>query len=289
MPTQLEQFFDSINADLVKHFIQVRQQEHLQLEFKTVRDAEMRSSDDRRNLAKSLSGFANSSGGVVIWGVKARGGGEQYIVESSPILRVQDFAMRLDELIGQAVSPAVEGVRNKWFSTDGSRGIAVTIVPESSSGPHMAKLGENRYYKRNGESFYVLEHFDLEDMFGRRPKALLTLRLAIEAIEDGTTKITFSLRNVGRGIAKYISAIIRFSNVNIIKTERPLQDISSMNEGSPIVSFTENVGVLHPGVAFVAGAVFLAKTGDAVAPIETVISLYCENAAPQEIRQLIPL
>jgi hypothetical protein len=134
-----------------------------------------------------------------------------------------------------------------------------------------------------------LEHFDLEDMFGRRPKALLTLRLAIEAIEDGTTKITFSLRNVGRGIAKYISAIIRFSNVNIIKTERPLQDISSMNEGSPIVSFTENVGVLHPGVAFVAGAVFLAKTGDAVAPIETVISLYCENAAPQEIRQLIPL
>jgi predicted HTH transcriptional regulator len=141
MPTQLEQFFDSINADLVKHFIQVRQQEHLQLEFKTVRDAEMRSSDDRRNLAKSLSGFANSSGGVVIWGVKARGGGEQYIVESSPILRVQDFAMRLDELIGQAVSPAVEGVRNKWFSTDGSRGIAVTIVPESSSGPHMAKLG----------------------------------------------------------------------------------------------------------------------------------------------------
>lgn len=289
MPTQLERFFDSINIDLVEHFIQIRQQEHLQLEFKTVRDTEMRSSDDKRNLARSLSGFANSSGGLVIWGVKARGVGEQYIVESSPILRVRDFAMRLDELIGQAVSPAVEGVRNKWFPADDSRGIAVTIVPESSSGPHMAKLGENRYFKRNGESFYVLEHFDLEDMFGRRPKALLTICLTIELMGDGTSKITFSLRNFGRGIAKYTSAIIRFSNVNIIKIERPLQDVSGMNEGAPIVSFTENVGVLHPGVAFVIGAVFLEKARDAVGPIEIVVSLYCDNCAPQEIRQILPL
>ena len=85
---------------MIEHFVLVRQQEHLQLEFKTVRDAEVRGSDDRRNLAKCLSGFANSSGGVVVWGVDARGAGDQYTVKSSPISRVRDFAMRLDELIG---------------------------------------------------------------------------------------------------------------------------------------------------------------------------------------------
>jgi hypothetical protein len=94
MPPQPEAFFESLSIDLVEHLIHIRQQEHWQLEFKTVRDAEMRSSDDRRNLARCLSGFANSSGGVVIWGVNARGAGDQYVVESSPIIRVRDFVMR---------------------------------------------------------------------------------------------------------------------------------------------------------------------------------------------------
>ena len=39
----------------------------------------------------------------------------------------------------------------------------------------MAKLGENRYYKRSGDSFYQMEHFDLEDMFGRRRKPKLKM------------------------------------------------------------------------------------------------------------------
>ena len=37
----------------------------------------------------------------------------------------------------------------------------------------MAKAGEDRYYKRSGASFYRMEHFDLEDMFGRRLKPKL--------------------------------------------------------------------------------------------------------------------
>jgi hypothetical protein len=193
-------------------------------------------------------------------------------------------------LIGQAVSPGIEGVRNKWFSADNGQGFAATIVPESSSSPHMAKLGDNRYYKRNGESFYVLEHFDLEDMFGRRPKAKLTIRFNIEAAEDGSTKITVLLQNVGRGIAKYVSAIIRFDKVRVVRVDRPLQDVSSANQGSPIVSYVDDHGVLHPGGgALVVGTVFLAKVDDASDSIETVIWLYCENAAPQEIRHLIQL
>ena len=35
----------------------------------------------------------------------------------------------------------------------------------------MAKLGEDRYYKRSGDSFRKMEHFDLEDMFGPAAEA----------------------------------------------------------------------------------------------------------------------
>jgi hypothetical protein len=80
------------------------------------------------------------------------------------------FLSRLNELTGEALSPVVDGVQHKLLETSAETGFAATFVPESLSGPHMAKLGDDRYYKRSGASFYRMEHFDLEDMFGRRQK-----------------------------------------------------------------------------------------------------------------------
>jgi len=34
-------------------------------------------------------------------------------------------------------------------------------------------LADREYFKRSTEGFYRLEHFDLEDLFGRRPKPAL--------------------------------------------------------------------------------------------------------------------
>jgi hypothetical protein len=48
-----------------------QQCEHLLLDFKTVNSASF-NRDDRRSLACALSGFANSSGGLIVWGVDAR-------------------------------------------------------------------------------------------------------------------------------------------------------------------------------------------------------------------------
>jgi hypothetical protein len=37
----------------------------------------------------------------------------------------------------------------------------------------MAKLGEDRYYKRSGDRFYKIEHFDVADMFDRHRAPVL--------------------------------------------------------------------------------------------------------------------
>jgi hypothetical protein len=52
-----------------------QQTEHLQLDFKTVNSA-LLNRDDRMSLACALSGFANSSGGLIVWGVDARKNGD---------------------------------------------------------------------------------------------------------------------------------------------------------------------------------------------------------------------
>ena len=156
---ELIEWFKTITTAHVDKLIEDHQEEHLQLDFKTITRTNLSYRDDRRNLASCISGFANSSGGLVIWGVKARPDDRDVdcAVEPSLISPLSEFLSRLNEYTGQAASPIVDGVLHKALEKTASEGYAVTLVPESHSGPHMAKLGEDRYYKRSGGSFRKME------------------------------------------------------------------------------------------------------------------------------------
>ena len=195
--------FEQLSLNHLEEYIARKQEEHLYLEFKLVADASLSSSDDKRNLARALSGFANSSGGLVVWGVEARRNkdGVDAATALREIDRVAVLLTRFNELTGDAIDPTVNGVRHRVIETTNGRGFAVSLVPESSTGPHMAKLGEDRYYKRSGDSFYKMEHFDIADMFARRrkPKLLVTARINRKGTD---ASIVVGLRNDGRATAR---------------------------------------------------------------------------------------
>lgn len=198
----LTEFFQGLYLPKIEAMIQNGQEENLTLDFKRVNRSDLSQSDDKKNLAKALSGFANSSGGLIIWGIDARknADGVDCASGSIPIDNLPLFVSRLNELTGSATSPIVDRVEHKAILTEGDKGYAVTFVPESLSPPHMAKFSEDRYFKRSGDSFYRLEHFDLEDMFGRRQKPLLTVEADLSR-DSRRTLVHLSLVNSGRGIA----------------------------------------------------------------------------------------
>lgn len=195
--------FSKLNVTQLQEYIDTQQEENLFLDFKRVNNPNLTHSDDKKNLAKALSGFSNSSGGLIVWGVDARKNaqGIDCACELKLIPTVKSFLSRLNELTGMAVSPLVDGVQHRVIEAENDEGFVVTYIPESSSGPHMAKLAEDRYYKRSGDSFYRLEHFDLEDMFGRRPRPNLEFNTQIRGHGLGVQMI-ISITNVGRGSAR---------------------------------------------------------------------------------------
>jgi hypothetical protein len=205
--------FSHLTAADIRDFIANQQEENLYLEFKNVKGASFNSSDDKRNYAKALSGFANSSGGLIIWGVDARKGPNdvdcaQLINEIEP---VGQLVARLNELTGLSVTPAIDGVQHRAIEMTKNKGVVLSLVPESDVGPHMAKAGEDRYYKRSGDSFYRLEHFDIADMFGRRAHPVLGLRRQwdVRFYQSGGGAAVAALRvgviieNHGRGLARF--------------------------------------------------------------------------------------
>lgn len=193
--------FEALTLDALNDYVTSQQGEDLLLDFKVANGANLNHPDDKKNLAKALSGFANSSGGLIVWGINARKNeqGVDCAVGTQEIEPISLFIARLNELTSRSVAPPVDGVRHKSIVLADDRGFAVTLVPESDSGPHMAKLGEDRYYKRSGDTFYKMEHFDLEDMFGRRKQPKLSIDARVTRARD---EILVGIKNEGRGTAK---------------------------------------------------------------------------------------
>jgi predicted HTH transcriptional regulator len=98
--------------------------------------------DDKKNYAKALSGFSNTSGGVIIWGVDCRKNeeGVDGASEMVPIVQPKAFLGNLNSLISDAHTPINNGIRNILISmpNDSDKGFIVTYVPESSLPPHRA-------------------------------------------------------------------------------------------------------------------------------------------------------
>ena len=196
--------FERLSIEHLREYIARGQEEHLYLDFKLLKDASLASSDDKRNLARALSGFGNSSGGLIIWGVEARknNDGVDCATALKEIDRVTFLLSRLNELTGDGVDPTVQGVRHRIIpGTGDGKGFAVSLIPESDTGPHMAKLGEDRYYKRSGDSFYKMEHYDIADMFSRRRRPNLVVTEKIEG-RGAEVSIILGLRNDGRATAR---------------------------------------------------------------------------------------
>ena len=112
------ELFDDLNRDGetgLAALVTARQQENVQLDFKSKADARHGSpnDDDKRTLAEALSGFANSAGGLLIWGVDARKGPDGVDCAQSllPIAQIERFSSAITGLIGQLVMPRLEGVR----------------------------------------------------------------------------------------------------------------------------------------------------------------------------------
>lgn len=210
---------------------------------------------DKKNLAKAISGFANSNGGVLIWGL------EDKKLAPRPIDNISRFSSNLLSQAVQCTDPPVSDIDIVFISandTPSSAGYAILYIPESSLPPHRVILKNpevrGRYYFRTGDSFIEATHTQLEDMFGRRPKPLLSLtsRIAVSSITDRRIvdlDIYIEITNSGRGVAKYPYLAVEFQSPHDVHNHGPI-GLSQLpaSPQEPMRAFGGGSDdVIHPG------------------------------------------
>jgi hypothetical protein len=254
----LQEIFHQMNKESIEEFVRESRDEDLLLEFKTVNSSDLSHSDDKKNLARCLSGFANSAGGLIVWGVADE---KSCATEIREIDQLSSFKMKLEEHSSSWISPPPDGVLHKVITMSGpDKGCAVTFVPESDSVPHMYN-SEHRYYKRNGNRFLPMEHYEVADMFGRRKRPKLEFFYRIHSAElvkvpAGPTvrcEIAVGLRNIGKGSAKFPYLNIKVSPPFSISyhgldgnTKEPLPRLPTASSGDLVLFGGDANIVIHP-------------------------------------------
>lgn len=175
--------------DAIDDFIVNLQTEELFLDFKqavsTGKNGTSLHKDDRKNLAKGISGFGNSEGGVIVWGVECSRDYEIGDVAKAKVKvkNVHRFLSWLENAISGCTIPSHNRVRNHIISVDeNGDGFVATYIPKSDLAPLMTTMGNNIYI-RSGSNNVPAPYSVIAGMFGKRPQPNIELIVADRSLE----------------------------------------------------------------------------------------------------------
>lgn len=216
--------------DAIDDFIINQQTEELFLDFKQAvsvgKNFVTLHRDDRKNLSKAISGFGNSEGGVVIWGVECSRDCEVGDVAKSKVKvkNVHRFLSWLENAISGCTIPSHNKVRNHIISSDeNGDGFIVTYIPRCEIAPLMSTTN-GAIYIRSGSNNVPAPYAVISGMFGRRPQPnieLLVSNKSLEALENADEDMLYP-KSIDNPPDKYIKisfTIQANNNSNVIARE----------------------------------------------------------------------
>ena len=176
----------------IERLVAERTQEGVTLEFKEARGAGTGTlaNEDRKTFAKALSAFANSAGGLLVFGVEARKGEDNVDCAQAtmPISNIERFKSEATTASGQLLQPRHDGIVVEAIPSQRQPGAGYLLVcvERSERRPHRSEAaGQKQYFKRAGDSSFEMEHYDIEDAFKRSTSAELGLKIRLEERKKG--------------------------------------------------------------------------------------------------------
>lgn len=120
-------------------------------------------------LAKVVSGFSNSGGGVIIWGVSTTTqghSGRDVLSQIEPIGKVKTFAHRIDSKITQLVYPSIQPRPSRIITrkTTDTKGVVVTLVSPTLGDP-VQIVDTKGFWFRSGDQLVKMPYEMLKRLF----------------------------------------------------------------------------------------------------------------------------
>ncbi len=209
-------------------------EEYAGLDYKRA-DSLGKSDGKKTEVSKDVSSFANSGGGVLVYGIaEFADEPRKHLPERlDPIQRNEISKEWLDQVI-QSIQPRIEGVviHPVTISEADNTVCYVVEVPQSHTA-HMAR--DHRYHKRHNFTTAQMEDYEVRDVMNRRTHPNIKASIFINRKTDrfkpeGT--ILVRLENIGRVLAKSV----------MVELEVPVDLNGIINVEDPVIMGNDEDG-----------------------------------------------
>ncbi len=195
-------------------------EENIYLDFKSA-ESLGKSDAKKKELSKDVAAFANSDGGIIIYGIQEK---EHKAFSLSFINGSQYTKEWLEQIINMTIQRHIQGLRifPIRFDSNFEKTVYVVKIPRSTDTPHMSK--DKRFYKRFDFESLMMEEYEVRQLYERKSKSLLQINdystyLFTEEHKDFDEKlfkfnIIASIINVGQVSESEYKLNLYFDNFN---------------------------------------------------------------------------
>lgn len=185
-PTKLSEIQSLIDDEI---------QESLHLDYKEAR-AVGKTDKQKIDFAKDVSAFANSDGGVLVYGIKEKG---HLPIEITGIEHSKFSREFFEQTIRTNISQPSPNFTVVQIPINEQESIYSIRVEKSYGIPHQCKSNKIFYKRFNFESV-AMENYEIEDVRNRQKS--ITNLINISAFIDSNTTVILEIENIGNGVAK---------------------------------------------------------------------------------------
>lgn len=174
---------DQYDIDFIESLISNEIEESINIDFKSA-DALDKADKKKAEISKDVSAFANSNGGIIIYGIN------EYNHKASSISYVDGNMFTkewLEQIINSTIYRSIPGLKIFPIRKNGdiNKTLYVVQIPESLEAPHMAR--DKRFYRRYNFESVFMEEYEVRNMYFKKSKSNLiidTIRVSFDSEED---------------------------------------------------------------------------------------------------------
>jgi hypothetical protein len=261
MADAAEELYRTLNSySRLEELIANGEAEGLYLECKAPSEPRL-TRDQKDYLAKAVSGFSNTAGGVIIFGVsttKHAHSGLDILTQVEPIGNCRHFQQQVQRAIPILTLPPALTAQSRVLTQKAgeTRGVLVTYIPRVPGDPVQSAV-DHVFYFRSGDDFHPAPYEVIKRLFAATTspdlKPIIDPRLVTQD-PNGFWRIPIVVRNDSSAVAEHTMVSVEIENASAceaVNTEH-FKDASAINPGDTIYHL-DVTGVIHRGLSVLVG------------------------------------
>ncbi len=155
----------------IQSLIENEIEESIHLDFKEA-NALDKSDGKKKDISKDVSAFANSDGGIIIYGVREVNHKASAITYIDGNIFTKEW---LEQTINSSIQRRISDIKIYPIRNEGNiqQTIYLVKIPKSYDTPHICK--DKRFYKRFNFESVMMEEYEIRQLYGQKIKSKLIL------------------------------------------------------------------------------------------------------------------